>query len=999
VYDFMPGQRWISSTELQMGLGTVLTVEHRTVSILFMATGETRIYAKDSAPLTRVAFAAGDQILTHDGWSLQVESVSEQQGLLSYHGYRSDEPDRKISLDEAQLDNFIQLSSPPERLFTGQVDPNKWFELRYQSWLNSSQFSHSELHGLCGARTSLIPHQLYIAHEVASRYAPRVLLADEVGLGKTIEAGLILHQQLLSERARRVLIVVPETLMHQWLVEMLRRFNLHFSIFDNDRWASMFDSDAAEGADDPDGAHPPAHNPPDENPFHSEQLVLCSLEFLTSDLSRFRQACTGEWDLLVVDEAHHLQWTPQQASVEYECIAELAQLTKGVLLLTATPEQLGKASHFARLRLLDPDRFPDFDSFVAEEQSFAPIAQTIEELLSQERHEGISLSETSLTTLRSTMQEADNQQLLETLQQPASITEYQQARDELVAHLLDRHGTGRVLFRNTRSAIQGFPARKLNSHSLNAAADYLARLQPDSTLVDQDITDRQVLQQYLSPELCYQNNSTKTDPHWTLLDPRINWLIDSLKVLRDEKILVITATASSALDITEALRTRAGIHAAVFHEGLSIIERDRAAAFFADKDYGTQVLVCSEIGSEGRNFQFAHHLVLFDLPLNPDLLEQRIGRLDRIGQNQTIQIHTPYIEDTAQATLFYWYHHGLSAFEHTCPAGHNVFIEVEQELITALQTANLGSMALQSLVNRSRELHQSYNDALQQGRDRLLEYNSCRPRQAEQLRRRALQHDSEESTYLSEYLSTLFDSFGIDSEDHSHLCQIIRPGDHMQISSLPGLPSDGMTITYDRDTALANEDIHFITWEHPLTIGAMDSLLSSELGNTAMTTTKYSAVKSGTVLLECLYILEPVSTSNELSGRQLPAQTIRVVIDQNGNDHEELLAHENIIAVGATLNQETRNKVIRARIDILRKMIRHCDELAGSKADKLLQQIEQQLGGRLLDELNRLKALRQVNPNIRDDEIEFFAIQRQQLDATLKETQPRLDAIRVIIAV
>ena len=103
------------------------------------------------------------------------------------------------------------------------------------------------------------------------------------------------------------------------------------------------------------------------------------------------------------------------------------------------------------------------------------------------------------------------------------------------------------------------------------------------------------------------------------------------------------------------LQLKVGIRCAAFYEGLSIIERDRAAAYFADTEGGAQVLVCSEIGSEGRNFQFAHHLVLFDLPLNPDLLEQRIGRLDRIGQTEIINIHVPYLEQSAQAVLFNWF--------------------------------------------------------------------------------------------------------------------------------------------------------------------------------------------------------------------------------------------------------------------------------------------------------------------------------------------------------
>src|SRR5690606_30840827 len=102
------------------------------------------------------------------------------------------------------------------------------------------------------------------------------------------------------------------------------------------------------------------------------------------------------------------------------------------------------------------------------------------------------------------------------------------------------------------------------------------------------------------------------------------------------------------------------------------VSRDRAAAYFADEEDGAQILVCSEIGSEGRNFQFSSHLVLFGLPLIPDLLEQRIGRLDRIGQKNTVSIHVPFFENSAQHRLFDWYHLGMNAFEQTNPAGETI---------------------------------------------------------------------------------------------------------------------------------------------------------------------------------------------------------------------------------------------------------------------------------------------------------------------------------------
>jgi len=233
--EFTIGQRWISAAELQLGLGMVIEIEHRTVSIVFPATGETRIYARADAPLTRVRFRSGDWIEAQNGELLQVVELHETNGLIVYECV--DEQGDPLRLAEGRLNNFLQLNQPGERLLNAQIDRNKWFSLRCKTRDIANHLLRSAVFGLAGCRTSLIAHQLYIAHEVSRRYAPRVLLADEVGLGKTIEAGLILHQLLLLERARRILIVVPESLVHQWLVEMLRRFNLMFSIYDEARLA------------------------------------------------------------------------------------------------------------------------------------------------------------------------------------------------------------------------------------------------------------------------------------------------------------------------------------------------------------------------------------------------------------------------------------------------------------------------------------------------------------------------------------------------------------------------------------------------------------------------------------------------------------------------------------------------------------------------------------------------------------------------------------------
>jgi len=959
---FIPGQRWLNYAELTLGLGTVLSVDLRTVTLVFLASGETRTYAMQSAPLNRVRFNEGDTIRGHAGTSIRVSSVQEQDGLLIYKGI--DETDTLIEIHEGELDSHVQLNHPAERLFTGQLDDDAWFELRYQTLLHQNRLGHSSLRGLTGGRTSLIPHQLYIAHEVANRHAPRVLLADEVGLGKTIEAGLILHQQLLTERAQRVLIVVPESLLHQWLVEMLRRFNLSFSVLDEERCLAICESSGQE------------------NPFHSEQLVLCTLEFLLQQPQRHTQAVNGEWDLLVIDEAHHLQWSPEAVSEEYRLVEQLAQHTRGVLLLTATPEQLGKQSHFARLRLLDPDRFPDYQAFIDEERDYVPIATAVEALL-----DGEPLNDRSRDQLQQLLTDSTSSALLEKAQSSETDSN-RQARLQLVDALLDRHGTGRVLFRNTRSAIKGFPKRTLRSYPL-ALPDAYSQLLNNTPANDQN-GSAHPLQLLLCPELLYQ--SLLPDAiHWTKIDPRVEWLSEQLRSLRPEKILVITASADTSMDLAAWLHSSKGIHAAVFHEGMSLIERDRAAAYFADLEFGTQVLVCSEIGSEGRNFQFAHHLVLFDLPLNPDLLEQRIGRLDRIGQLEDIRIHIPYLQNTAQAIMLRWYHEGLDAFEHICPAAQTVYSELGEQLVSVLQQQT----GEDTLIEQTSVLHAAHNAELQRGRDRLLEYSSCRAGIAAALCKQAAADNSDNS--LHDYLEQLVECYGLELEPHSEGSHILRPGDHMH-SHFPGLRDEGITFTCSRDIALANEDREFFSWEHPLICAAMEMIPGSESGNTAITTVKYRGVKPGTLMLECLYTLDAVRSELLQTGRYLPATTIRILADQYGKDHSALLSHSRISVIRETIPADTAAKIIRGYSQPLRDLLKTCEQLADQHAPALIMEAREQANCTLGNELDRLRSLAQVNRNVRPHEIGFMEQQAEAVSLALESASFRLDALRVIVA-
>lgn len=949
---FALGQRWISDTETDLGLGTVVAVEGRMVTLLFPATGENRMYAKEEAPVTRVSFNVGDQIASHEDWTMMVEEVQEKDGLLIYVGVRTDN-DEPVALKEVFLNNFIKFNKPQDRLFAGQIDRMSRFTLRYEALLNQHKRRRNPTRGLAGGRVSLIPHQLYIAHEVGHRYAPRVLLADEVGLGKTIEAGMIIHQQLLSGRAHRVLILLPETLQHQWLVEMLRRFNLHFSLFDEERCIEAF-ADA-------------------ENPFETEQLVICSLDFLRKKRRRFEQVLEAEWDLLVVDEAHHLEWSEEAPSRAYEMVEALAEQVPGVLLLTATPDQLGHQSHFARLRLLDPERFYDYDAFLAEEQAYGQVASAAQELL-----DGETLSDEAKRILASQLEGLD-------LSDAA-------ARQQAVAKLLDQHGTGRVLFRNSRANIQGFPERHLNVYPMPLPEQYKTAIKVMGMMGGNggDLQTRAL--RYLYPEKIFQqfegDNAT-----WTQFDPRVEWLLELLLSARQQKVLVICSEAATAIALEEALRTREGIRGAVFHEGMSILERDKASAYFAQAEGGAQVLLCSEIGSEGRNFQFASHLVLFDLPLNPDLLEQRIGRLDRIGQQNTVEIHVPYLEGTAQRALQLWYHDGLDAFEQTCPTARPVFEAVRDELFELL-AANTGDQApLDALLVKTRELHEPLKARLEQGRDRLLEIHSSGGAAAQQLVDKLAAEDDD--TGMISFALKMFDEIGVNQDDRGENALVLTPGDHMLVSSFPGLPQDGMTITFDRNTALSRDDMALLSWDHPMMRGGIDLILGSEIGATSVALLKNKALPIGSILLELIFVAE--SAAHPQLYRFMPPTPIRLLMDKNGQNLGEKVAFDAFNRQLTPVNRHLGSKLVTASQPVIHGLIGKgqaiAEELKGGIVDKARAQMAQTLQ----QDLDRLEALKAVNPNVRDSELDYLRNLQAELHHLIDQTQLKLDAIRFIV--
>lgn len=937
------GQRWMSEPEPELGLGAVAAFTERMVTVRFATTGETRNYARERAPLRRVRFRPGDQVRTRTGAALVVESVAERNGLLHYRMAGGE-------VCETELSDTLATGQPERRLLAGRVDEPGAFDLRLAALQHQHRRRQSPVRGFVGGRFDLLPHQLYLAAEISGRLAPRVLLADEVGLGKTIEACLILHRLLQTGRVRRALILVPEPLIHQWFVELLRRFNLWFHLFDEARCAAI------EAGD------------PEANPFLDDQLVLCGTALLAGDERRQRQALAAGWDIVVVDEAHHLGWSPAAASPEYTLVEALARQTPALLLLTATPEQLGLASHFARLRLLDPDRHADLDVFLREAEHYRAVAGVAGKLLV-----GASPTPEEVALLAAVLQ-ADAAGLA--AQFVRSSAGESGAREELLRQLIDQHGPGRVMFRNTRAAMTGFPARVVHLRPLPAPAAgerHFGRLAEEfaaDTGADNDF-----------------------DPEFGD-DPRVAWLADFLRRAPDEKVLLLCRTEAKVLALDAALRRRLNVRAALFHEGLALVQRDRNAAWFAEAD-GARLLLCSEIGGEGRNFQFAHHLVLFDVPLDPELLEQRIGRLDRIGQTAAIQIHVPFTAGGPQEVVARWHHEGLNAFARSLRGGrelHERFGARVRDLAQDChETHATAGPEFDTLLAEVRATAEELGRRLEQGRDRLIELNSFRPAGAAAIVEEIRRQDADRT--LETFLLAVLDQHGIHVEElWPRTYRLGSAG--VFADAFPGLPAGGLTVTADRVRALSREDMQFLSWDHPLVTAALDLLLGGEAGSSGVAHWPDEAVRA--LYLEAVFVLECVAPPVLHADRFLPPTPVRVLVNHAGVDEAMQMAAAPLARRLKPGNPHALLELPGLRDELLPTMLEQAEARAQAQVLVLVVRARQQMNAQLDRELARLTALQRVNPNVRPAEVAALVDQQAALNQHLQAARLRLDAVRLI---
>lgn len=496
-----------------------------------------------------------------------------------------------------------------------------------------------------------LPHQLYALNRAMSQHRIRYLLADEVGLGKTIEAGLILRELKLRGMARRILVVAPKGLVRQWQAEM----RLHFG-------EKLQHIDPAELA-----AFRQWRND-EENLWRLHDQVICSLDSVKPiegrrgwsleqlnnyNRERFEDLVSAAWDLVIIDESHRMGGSTDQVA-RYKLGAALAEAAPYLLLLSATPHQ-GKTDQFLRLmQLVDQDSFPD-ESSVTQDR-VRPFVIRTEKRVAIDA-EGRPLFKPRLTRLHAVAwkdRHGAQQRLYE------AVTDYvrhgynqalaaKQRHIGFLMILMQRLVTSSTAAIRTtlekRQALLDSPQPQANLFDA-AEMDEWAELDGQSQ-VDIAVQAAGWVQEKAEVDLLL-NLARETEAQGT--DAKAEALLELIYKLQQEendpalKVLVFTEFVPTQAMLAGFLESR-GFSIALLNGGMDLDARAKAQqAFAGDK----RVLISTDAGGEGLNLQFCHVVVNFDMPWNPMRLEQRIGRVDRIGQQHVVRAINFVLEDTVE---------------------------------------------------------------------------------------------------------------------------------------------------------------------------------------------------------------------------------------------------------------------------------------------------------------------------------------------------------------
>lgn len=824
-----PGQLVWSPGDPQLGIGLVTEIEGTQVRVRFLRLQEDRAYTTRSRDLViaRFLLRPGDRVRDIHGEDVSIQSAAgeDDAGLVRYALN-----DGREVVESELVPNVVDVGAA-ERLANLNLVHPEVVRARIQGLQLSAVGARPGFAAVLGARVEWLPHQVDVAARAIESDSVRMLLADEVGLGKTVEAALI-YAGLRSEgRAQRVLILTPTALCIQWLGELFRKTHELLVLLDGPRL-----EDARQDF-------------PDLSPFEAYQRIVASIDIVAQDEELVQEAMAADWDLVVVDEAHHLRWRPDgQSNDAYRLVEGLAQQTRHLLLLTATPMALDPAEYHALLRLLEPTRFDDpaaFEAIASRVAEIRALAQSIDAAITGDK----ALDDEAATLAQRVL--GDEPEDLERFEQLAALSAESTQREDAAQHVLEvlreRHGLADYVVRNRRGPVGGLPERRPQVIPLTPSDAQAELIELGEGLLfeltstfDDPAQRHQTLGKLLralwaAPRAVADilrpvsaSLTAELEPHieevifaplddegLPTADSRLRWLVQYLREAEadDEKVLVFVESSVAVRALKQSLEGVLGADVAWFHRGLAPRDQDRQVAWFRDPD-GPQVMLSTEAGGEGRNFQFCHKVVLYDLPWRPATIEQRIGRVDRVGQKHDVEVLVPHFESGYEAAILKIMQQSIGVLDRTV-GGIDHALEYVSDRLAELILEGAGADAWKSLYRETSSLVERTRSRIEAEVDPILDHASFSPERAQGiLGGIPADLEARAEAVVQRYAS------------HSRMRLHPKGGPLVDVEGAPGAAgrddSDSYMATFSRTHALDHEDVEFLSFGHPLVQQALE---------------------------------------------------------------------------------------------------------------------------------------------------------------------------------
>lgn len=720
----------------------------------------------------------------------------EQNLLTLYFPWK----DKEVEIDEGDS-NLAYIATDTTALFEKEEKPMQMYVSLLATELKLAHV-FDKLSSLSNSRTRLLPHQIESTFFVVNSLKPRFILADEVGLGKTIEAGLIMKELVFRNQYKKVLVVAPSPLLIQWKNELKNKFNEEFEIIKRKNFITNGDKH-----------------------WRNFKKVITSIDFIKNP-AYSEEILKTKWNIVVFDEAHRLRRDYSKVTKAYQFAEKISKKCECLLLLTATPFRGKLEELFYLVHLVDANVLGSYHSFINDYVVGGrnDLREKISKVLLRRRKIEVGgFTKRFAKTVRIELSEQERAFYDETTEYVKReynlamnsknraigfvMVVFQKLLDSSVVALLNALQKRKFLIESRMYRLAGLHSdfEEWDPDETENVEDFIAGLE-ESTAGDLQSIRREL---FSLQRLIKLGKSIKEDRKSQKLKETVN----RLKKEGHEKFIIFTQFRNTQDYIAEVL---SDYKVSLFHGSLTADEKERTIDAFKEE---TEILICTEAGGEGRNLQFANILFNYDLPWSPLKIEQRIGRIHRFGQKHNVYIFNFASKDTVAERILEVLEHKISLFENSIGGSDALLGSIEDELdfqsgfmqfVSGRKTKKELETELDSKIKLAEKGYQKLNSLVT---PKLMDFNL----------EDYYAHTLEERQYNNSHLEELLLLY---QEYFPEKCRsrLQKTDNHYYYIETDGQPQKKLAC-FDSNLALQNDSLDFIAFGHPIVDDCIEDLI------------------------------------------------------------------------------------------------------------------------------------------------------------------------------